>query len=127
MEPPPVLRELHRTLVPGGAAIVKGPNFGSLNRMVMGNRWCGFRYPDHLNYFTPRTLRAAAEACGFRARFGLTFRLPTSDKLCGPEQDIAVGLERPLRTCARTPWTLGLNFSARYIRGAAREQIASSE
>ncbi|MEE8499195.1 MAG: hypothetical protein V3S27_01380, partial [Kiloniellales bacterium] len=35
----------------------------------------------HLNYFTPGTLRAAAEACGFRVRFGLTFRLPTSDNM----------------------------------------------
>ncbi len=81
MEPLPVLRELHRTLIPGGVAIVKVPNFGCLNRMVMGGRWCGFRYPDHLNYFTPGTLRAAAEACGFRARYGLTFRLPTSDNM----------------------------------------------
>ncbi len=81
MEPLPVLRELHRTLVRGGVAIVKVPNYGCLNRMVMGRRWCGFRYPDHLNYFTPGTLRAAAEACGFRAWFGLTFRLPTSDNM----------------------------------------------
>ncbi len=62
-------------------AIVKVPNYGCLNRMVMGRRWCGFRYPDHLNYFTPGTLRAAAEASGFRAWFGLTFRLPTSDNM----------------------------------------------
>ncbi len=81
MEPLPVLRELHRTLIPGGVAIVKVPNFGSVNRMVMGGRWCGFRYPDHLNYFTPGTLRATADACGFRARYGLTFRLPTSDNM----------------------------------------------
>ncbi len=44
MEPRPVLRELYRTLAPGGVAIVKVPNFGSLNRVIMGSRWCGFRY-----------------------------------------------------------------------------------
>ena len=81
MQPRPVLRELHRTLAPGGVAIVKVPNYGSLNRMITGRKWCGFRYPDHLNYFTPGTLRAMANDCGYRAWFGLTFRLPTSDNM----------------------------------------------
>ncbi len=80
-QPGPVLRELHRTLAPGGVAIVKVPNYGSLNRMVTGRKWCGFRYPDHLNYFTPGTLRAMAERCGYHVWFGLTFRLPTSDNM----------------------------------------------
>jgi hypothetical protein len=75
------LRELWRTLAPGGVAIVKVPNYGSLNRRVTGRKWCGFRYPDHLNYFTPQTLRGLAEGCGYRVRFGLTDRLPTSDNM----------------------------------------------
>ena len=81
MKPLPVLRELHRTLAPGGVAIVKVPNYGSLNRMVMGRKWCGFRYPDHLNYFTPGMLRAMAERCDYRVWIGLTLRLPTSDNM----------------------------------------------
>jgi len=76
-----VLREAARVLTPGGVAIVKVPNYGSLNRRVMGRRWCGFRYPDHLNYFTPRTLRRMAALAGFAARFGMTGRLPTSDNM----------------------------------------------
>lgn len=79
MQPRAVLRELWRTLTPGGVAIVKVPNYGSLNRRVTGAKWCGFRYPDHLNYFTPKSLRAMAEDAGYRVRFGLTDRLPTSD------------------------------------------------
>ena len=81
MKPMPVLRELHRALRPGAVAIVKVPNFGSLNRRVTGRRWCGFRYPDHLNYFTPATLKSMAQACGYRAWFGPTFKLPTSDNM----------------------------------------------
>lgn len=79
LQPRAVLRELWRTLMPGGVAIVKVPNYGSLNRRVTGHKWCGFRYPDHLNYFTPKSLRAMAEDAGYRVRFGLTDRLPTSD------------------------------------------------
>ena len=81
MRPFEVLEETHRTLNEGGVALVKVPNFASINRMVMGKRWCGFRYPDHLNYFTPRTLKSMGEKCGFSVCFGLLGRLPTSDNL----------------------------------------------
>ncbi|MFN4282379.1 MAG: class I SAM-dependent methyltransferase [Alphaproteobacteria bacterium] len=79
--PAEVLTELHRVLKPGGIAVVKVPNFASLNRRVMERRWCGFRHPDHLNYFTPATLRAMATKSGFEAWFGLTWRMPTSDNM----------------------------------------------
>jgi SAM-dependent methyltransferase len=81
LHPREVLGELHRALRPGGVAIVKVPNFASLNRRLMRHRWCGFRHPDHLNYFTPATLRAMARDCGFHTWFGLTWRLPTSDNM----------------------------------------------
>ena len=80
-EPLPVLRQLSRVLAPGGFAVVKVPNYASLNRRIMGLRWCGFRYPDHLNYFTPRTLGEMAGRAGFALSFGLTGRLPTSDNM----------------------------------------------
>jgi hypothetical protein len=61
--------------------VIKVPNYGSLNRIVMGRRWCGFRYPDHLNYFTPATLRRMAAKAGLDAHFGATGKLPTSDNM----------------------------------------------
>ncbi|HWB50832.1 MAG TPA: class I SAM-dependent methyltransferase [Stellaceae bacterium] len=81
LQPRAVLCELQRTLAPGGVAIVKVPNYASLNRRVTGRKWCGFRYPDHLNYFTPASLARMADECGYRARFGPTDRLPTSDNM----------------------------------------------
>ncbi len=80
-EPLAVLREVARVLTPAGFAVVKVPNYGSLNRRVMGRHWCGFRYPEHLNYFTPATLTVLAARAGFRARFGLGGRLPTGDNM----------------------------------------------
>jgi SAM-dependent methyltransferase len=81
LHPRAVLTELHRTLAPGGVALIKVPNYASLNRRVTGRKWCGFRYPDHLNYFTPASLTRMAAECGYRARFGPTDRLPTSDNM----------------------------------------------
>jgi SAM-dependent methyltransferase len=81
LQPRAVLTELRRTLAPGGVAIVKVPNYASLNRRLTGRKWCGFRYPDHLNYFTPASLTRMAKECGYKARFGPTDRLPTSDNM----------------------------------------------
>lgn len=54
-----------RCLKPGGHAFVRVPNFSSLNRRLSGKNWPGFRYPDHVNYFTPKTLQVAANEAGF--------------------------------------------------------------
>jgi SAM-dependent methyltransferase len=81
LHPLPVLQEVSRVLAPAGFAVVKVPNYGSLNRKIMGRKWCGFRYPDHLNYFTPATLRQMAARCGLTTSFGLFGRLATGDNM----------------------------------------------
>ena len=82
VNPGGVLEAAHRTMRRGARLIVKAPNFASWNRSVRGGRWCGFRFPDHVNYFTPQLLRRLVEGQGFGAvRFGLRDRLPTSDNM----------------------------------------------
>ncbi|MBF0354219.1 MAG: class I SAM-dependent methyltransferase [Alphaproteobacteria bacterium] len=76
-----VMKEVFRVLKPGGIAVVKVPNFGSLNRRVMGKKWCGFRYPDHLNYYTRSSLRQLAQKAGLDIRFDFLGSLPTSDNM----------------------------------------------
>ncbi len=82
IQPLPILAACARTLKPGGLAIIKVPNYGCLNRKVSGKNWCGFRFPDHVNYFTPETLTAMASRAGLDiARFSLRDRLPISDNM----------------------------------------------
>jgi len=81
MNPQQVLFELHRVLKIDGIAVVKVPNYDCWNRKIMGKKWCGFRYPDHLNYFTPKTLAEMADNCGFKINFGITDCLPMSDNM----------------------------------------------
>ncbi|BBP02551.1 class I SAM-dependent methyltransferase [Sulfuriferula nivalis] len=66
--PKEVLEEVYRALHKSGIAIIKVPNYGCINRIVMGSKWCGFRFPDHLNYFTPTTLTNMALNAGFEPR-----------------------------------------------------------
>ena len=66
----------------GGIVVLKTPNYGSLNRRVRGRWWCGFRFPDHSNYFTRRTLLLALEKAGFETLPGSVFDcMPTSDNM----------------------------------------------
>jgi SAM-dependent methyltransferase len=82
IQPLPLLREAARTLASGGSVLIKVPNHPSWNRVLRGARWCGYRWPDHVNYFTPGTLAAAARAAGLQVqRMNLLDRFALSDSL----------------------------------------------
>ena len=81
-QPLEVLQRTHRVLKPGGSILVKVPNFNSFNRFWRGDKWCGFRFPDHVNYFTPRTLQIVAESAGYSMLpQHFSDRMPTSDNM----------------------------------------------
>lgn len=67
-QPLSLLNEVRRVLADNGKAYVRVPNFGSVNRRVMGSKWCGFRHPDHVNYFTPASLARMAKKAGLETR-----------------------------------------------------------
>ena len=82
ISPLSVLRSTMNALRPGGHCIVKVPNFGSWNLAAKQKDWCGFRFPDHVNYFTLGTLTDLAARAGFRTLpVPLSQRLPTSDNM----------------------------------------------
>jgi SAM-dependent methyltransferase len=56
------LRAVHRLLRPGGALYLTTPNFGSLSRRVLRDRWRAIELPGHLSYFDHSSLT------GFLAR-----------------------------------------------------------
>jgi 2-polyprenyl-3-methyl-5-hydroxy-6-metoxy-1,4-benzoquinol methylase len=82
INPLPVLRRCYERLRPGGCVVVKVPNYACLNRSIRGRRWCGFRWPDHVNYFTPQTLTAMAQQSGLEvARMSFLDKHPLSDSM----------------------------------------------
>lgn len=80
-EPLKVLQGARRCIKPDGAMFVRVPNYGSLNRRVMGAKWCGFRHPDHVNYFTLDALRSMAAKTGFTVEVTNSVLLPIDDNI----------------------------------------------
>lgn len=81
-QPKEVLHALHQALTPGGIAVIKVPNLSSINHRIMRQDWCGYRFPDHVNYFTPASLRRMLARCGFAIeRSNWRDRFPFSDNM----------------------------------------------
>jgi len=82
LDPVPLLASCRERLTSDGRIVVKVPNYACLARRIRGRRSCGYRWPDHVNYFTPRSLTSTAARAGLLvARMGLLDRLPSSDSL----------------------------------------------
>lgn len=80
-QPKQVLEQTMKVLRPGGVVYIKVPNFATINRVVRGNNWCGFRYPDHLNYFTIASMRNLAKKVGFEFKLRNIATRYTNDNL----------------------------------------------
>ena len=81
-KPRELLSAIYNALTSDGSVILKVPNFDCWNRKIRGKSWPGFRFPDHVSYFTPKTLAMLAEQTNFElARQNLSDRLPLSDNM----------------------------------------------
>jgi len=65
-DPVALLEGLMRHLSPGGWIVLATPEMGALWRPLLGRRWPFFKAPEHVAFYTARTLSAllAAAGCG---------------------------------------------------------------
>jgi SAM-dependent methyltransferase len=61
------LRELRRIIKRGGWLVLETPNIATVWYRLLGARWRQF-IPDHIFFFTPRTLTRLCESGGFEVR-----------------------------------------------------------
>lgn len=82
VEPAGLLSGIEEILAPGGVVIIKVPNYACWNRHIRSEKWCGFRLPDHVNYFTPETLSKLVNQAGLKLiQFSLRDKHPLSDNM----------------------------------------------
>lgn len=80
--PVQLLNAVKDALKDEGRVVIKVPNFDCLNRKIRGKLWAGYRFPDHVSYFTPTTLKTLAAQTGFKLQEqSFMARLPLSDNM----------------------------------------------
>lgn len=52
----------------GGLVYLTTPNYNSLSHLLLREKWTVFNYPEHLSYYTPRTLSRLFGENGFSVR-----------------------------------------------------------
>jgi 2-polyprenyl-3-methyl-5-hydroxy-6-metoxy-1,4-benzoquinol methylase len=114
------LESMARSIRPGGALYVTTPNFNSLSRRLLRERWRIISYPEHLNYFSAATLTRMVEESGFRRVDIATTGLSVAE-LRRRSDTIDPQADEPLRqlTEQRTIGRLGKRAANRLL-GAAR-------
>ena len=60
------LKKFHSLLREGGALYITTPNFNSLSRRMLKEKWNIIEYPEHLSYYTPQTIHKLLTESGFK-------------------------------------------------------------
>ncbi len=80
LDPDFVLRRARELLAPGGQLFIELPNWDSMGRIIKGPRWSQMKPPEHINFFTRKTLERAVATRGFRPVKVDTYYPSMSDK-----------------------------------------------
>ena len=66
-DPVAFTQELMARLAVGGTLVLSTPDMGSFWRLLMGNRWASFKYPEHVAFYDADTLSALMRLAGLDA------------------------------------------------------------
>jgi 2-polyprenyl-3-methyl-5-hydroxy-6-metoxy-1,4-benzoquinol methylase len=67
-DPVEEVKKFHYLLREGGIVHVTTPNFNSISHKYLGNKWTVFNYPEHLSYYTPKTIKFLFNSNGFHTK-----------------------------------------------------------
>jgi SAM-dependent methyltransferase len=63
------IKTISSLLAPGGIVVAKVPNVTSLRATLARSRWRQFKPPEHLHYFTPRSIALLFRSAGITVRY----------------------------------------------------------
>ena len=63
--PREVLDNIRLIMSADGILYITTPNFASIERIIIGKKWSMICYPEHISYYSPRTIDALLTGLGF--------------------------------------------------------------
>lgn len=111
VDPAQELQRMASILRPGGLLYATTPNFDCLARRMAPGQWSVANYPEHLNYFTPRTFERMVIGAGFRKKWLHTtgfsvFRWRAGRNKAGTTKSKAKADQEQLRQTLESKWHL---------------------
>jgi len=67
LDPRQMLQDVHRILASDGKVWISCPSSRSWLRKVFGKSWINWHVPFHIFHFSPETLQALLEDCGYKS------------------------------------------------------------
>ncbi len=64
-DPIPFLARVRHHLQPGGRLLLTTPNLRSFLAMASGRRWVSYKVPQHVFYYSPRSVRSLLQRAGY--------------------------------------------------------------
>ena len=64
-DPKKYVESIKKQLLPGGLLYITTPNFNGLSRYLLKEKYNVINYPEHLCYFTPKTIHQVLSEMGF--------------------------------------------------------------
>lgn len=84
------LNNFTQILRKGGGVYVTTPNFNAISRTYLKDKWSVIEYPEHLSYYTPKTLSHVFKKHGFNKKWiqttGVSFTRLEAAKSMGAEK-----------------------------------------
>ena len=116
IDPTETLRQARQLIADDGVLVIEVPQWRSMGRLVRRRRWAQLKPPEHINFFTPASIRVALSSAGWTVERATTIYPRAGQRAMTQLRDR--DLRGTVSWAAR--WAVGTVGLGAYLRVVAR-------